>query len=71
MIVVSYSDFFENPLKFKESASLYGIKVLPQKKAKKVSPRVQKKLDALNAVVGIIPENVDAEGLLKERKLEK
>ncbi len=29
MIVVSYSDFFENPAKFKDSASRYGLKVLP------------------------------------------
>ncbi len=71
MIVVSYTDFFEDPSKFKETASLYGIKVLPQKKEKKLSRSVQKKLDALNAIAGIIPQNIDASELLKERKLEK
>ena len=43
MVVVTYSDFFENPSKFKESASRFEIKILPQKKQKKVSRRVQKK----------------------------
>jgi len=71
MIVVSYSDFFANPAKFKESASRYGLKVLPQKKQKKVSSRIQKKLDSLNAVAGLIPSEIDAEKILRVRKTEK
>lgn len=68
MIVVSYSDFFENPAKFKDTASRYGLKVLPQKK---VSRRIQKKLDSLNAAVGLIPSETDTEKILATRKLEK
>lgn len=71
MIVVSYSDFFENPAKFKDTASRYGLKVLPQKKQKKVSRRIQKKLDSLNAVAGLIPSEIDAEKILAARKTEK
>ena len=71
MIVVSYSDFFANPAKFKDSASRYGLKVLPQKKQKKVSRRIQKKLDSLDAAVGLIPSEIDAEKILTARKTEK
>ena len=44
MIVVSYSDFFADPVKFKDSASQYGLKILPQVKKKKFFHRIQKKL---------------------------
>lgn len=71
MIVVSYSDFFENPAKFKDTASRYGLKVLPQKKQKKVSRRIQKKLDSLNAAIGLIPSEIDSEKILLSRKTEK
>lgn len=71
MIVVSYSDFFENPNKFKDCASRYGLKVLPQKKQKKFSLRIQKKLDSLSAVAGLIPNEIDAEKILTLRKTEK
>ena len=71
MIVVSYSDFFANPAKFKDSASRYGLKVLPQEKQKKISRRIQKKLDSLNAVAGLIPNEIDAEKILAARKTEK
>lgn len=71
MIVVSYSDFFANPAKFKDSASRYGLKVLPQEKQKKISRRIQKKLDSLNAAAGLIPNEIDAEKILAARKTEK
>lgn len=71
MIVVSYSDFFANPDKFKDCASRYGLKVLPQKKQKKLSLRIQKKLDSLNAAAGLIPSEIDAEKMLISRKTEK
>lgn len=71
MIVVSYSDFFENPAKFKDTASRYGLKVLPQEKQKKISRRIQKKLDSLNAAAGLIPSEIDAEKILAARKTEK
>ena len=71
MIVVSYSDFFANPDKFKNSASRYGLKVLPQEKQKKVSRRIQKELDSLNAAAGMIPSEIDAEKILAVRKTEK
>lgn len=70
MVVVSYSDFFENPSKFKECASRFGIKILPQKKQKKISYRVQKKLNSLNAIAGMIPTEINAEELLQKRKFE-
>lgn len=71
MIVVSYSDFFANPAKFKDTASRYGLKVLPQEKQKKISRRIQKKLDSLNAAAGLIPSKIDAEKILTARKTEK
>ena len=55
MVVVSYSDFFE---------------ILPQKKQKKISYRVQKKLNSLNAIAGLIPTEINAEELLQKRKFE-
>lgn len=71
MIVVSYSDFFADPVKFKDSASQYGLKILPQAKKKKFSRRIQKRIDSLNAAAGIIPSDIDAEKILTERKTEK
>lgn len=59
MLVVSYSDFFANPAQYKEKAETFGLKILPKKKEKKISSRIQKKLDALHAVIGILPEDID------------
>ncbi|MBO4859593.1 MAG: hypothetical protein J5527_13855 [Treponema sp.] len=67
MIVVSYSDFFSNPANYKEQAENYGIKILPKKKEKKISRSAQKKLDALHAVVGILPSNIDENKEKQER----
>ncbi len=71
MLVVSYSDFFANPSQYKQIASVSGIKILPEKKLKKNSCRTQKKLEHLNAVVGLFPQNADLDVLLEERKLSK
>ena len=43
MLVVSYADFFANPSRYKDEAENYGIKILPQKKQKKISRFIQKK----------------------------
>ncbi|MBQ7619612.1 MAG: hypothetical protein VZQ47_08330 [Treponema sp.] len=59
MIVVSYADFFSNPAFYKEKAEKSAIKILPQKKEKKISRAIQKKLDALNAAIGILPSDID------------
>jgi len=67
MIVVSYADFFSNPAVYKETAENYGLKILPRKKEKKLSHGIQKKLDALNAVIGILPSDIDEENLKSER----
>ena len=67
MFVVSYSDFFSNPTLYKEQAENYGLKILPQKKEKKLSSRVQKKLNALNAVIGILPNTIDESKIKSER----
>ncbi len=69
MIAIPYNDFFENPAQYQKKAELFGIKILPKKKDKKISRRTQKKLDALNAVVGIIPSDVNVDQLLEERRL--
>ncbi len=71
MLVVSYADFFANPAQYKNEAAVSGLKILPEKKQKKISRKVQEKLDALNAIVGIIPHEVDAEVLLEERRMSK
>ena len=71
MIVIPYNDFFENPSLYQKKAELFGLKILPKKSEKKVSKRTQKKLDALNAVVGIIPSNVNLDPLLAERRMSK
>ena len=67
MLVVSYADFFANPAQYRERAETSGIKILPKKREKKNSRRVRERLDALNAVVGIIPPDIDADALLEER----
>jgi len=71
MLVVSYSDFFANPSLYKQEASVSGLKILPEKKQKKISRRLQEKLDALNSVVGLIPSDVNADALLEERRISK
>lgn len=71
MIAIPYNDFFENPAQYQKKAELFGIKILPKKKEKKNSRRAQKKLDALNAVVGIIPSDIDVDKTLEERRLSK
>ncbi len=71
MLVVSYSDFFANPSRYKQEASVSGLKILPEKKQKKISRSLQKKLDALDAVVGLISPEVNAEALLEERRMVK
>ncbi len=71
MIVIPYNDFFENPSLYQKKAELFGLKILPKKSERKVSKRPQKKLDALNAVVGIIPSNVNLDSLLAERRMSK
>ena len=67
MFVVSYADFFSNPTLYKEKAENYGLKILPQKKIKKPSRRIQKKLDALEAVIGILPSDIDENQIKTER----
>jgi len=71
MIAIPYNDFFENPAQYQKKAEIFGIKILPKKKEKKLSHRTQKKFDALNAVVGIIPSDVDVDKILEERRLSK
>lgn len=70
MLVISYSDFYDNPIKFKDVALRSGIKILPEKK-QKFSRRIQKKIDALNSVAGLIPSNIDADKILDERRMSK
>ncbi len=67
MFVVSAADFFENPALYKEKAENYGIKILPRKKEKKLSHKIQNKIDALNAVIGILPSDVDENSAKAER----
>lgn len=67
MFVVSYADFFSNPSLYKEKAENYGLKILPQKKNKKLSRGVQKKMAALNAVIGILPSDIDEKSIKSER----
>ncbi|MCR5124560.1 MAG: hypothetical protein K6B43_05130 [Treponema sp.] len=71
MLVVSYADFFANPAQYKESAAISGLKILPEKKQKKLSRKIQEKLDHLQSVVGIFPQDVDLDALLEERRLSK
>ena len=70
MIVVSYADFFSNPAFYKEKAEKSAIKILPQKKEKKISRAIQKKLDALNAAIGILPSDID-EKTARNARLER
>lgn len=67
MFVVSYSDFFSNPALYKEKAENYGLKILPQRKEKKLSKGIQKKMAALNAVIGILPSETDENQIKVER----
>ena len=67
MLVVSASEFFSNPALYKEQAEIYGLKILPQKKEKKLPRKTQKKLDALNAVIGILPSDLDEKSIKAKR----
>ncbi len=67
MIAVPYADFFANPAQYQEKAEHFGIKILPKKREKKISRRLQKKLDALHAVIGILPSDIDENALKEER----
>ncbi|MBR0100576.1 MAG: hypothetical protein IJP90_12825 [Treponema sp.] len=67
MMVVSYTDFFANPAQYKQAASLSGLKILPEKKKKKFPRRIQKKLEHLEAVIGILPDDIDEEAIKAER----
>ena len=67
MFVVSAAEFFSNPEIYKEQAETYGLKILPQKKEKRLSHRIQKKIDALNAVIGILPSDTDENSIKAER----
>ena len=69
MIVVSYADFFENPAQYREDAEVFGIKILPKKKERKSSRKLQERTKHLDAVVGLIPPEVDADALLAERRM--
>ena len=64
MLVISYSDFFNNPSQYQDAAKTIGIKILPNKK---LSSKIQKKLDALKAVAGIFPSDLDENQLHMER----
>lgn len=60
MLVVSYSDFSANMNKYLPTASVSGLKILPQKKEKKTS-RHQKFMQAVEAASGILPSDIDIE----------
>ena len=71
MLVVDYSDFSANINKYLEAAAVSGLKILPQKKEKKLSARQRKFAKAIEAASGIIPQNADldeakTEAILKE-----
>lgn len=71
MLIVSYADFFANPSQYKNEAAVSGLKILPEKKQKKLSRKVQEKLEHLQAVVGIFPKDADLDAMLEERRMSK
>lgn len=60
MLVVSYSDFSANMNKYLSTASVSGLKILPQKKEKKNS-RHLKFMQAVEAASGVLPSDIDIE----------
>ena len=57
MLVVSYDDFSENMNKYLAQASSYGLKILPQKKEKRMSkPVVSERLEALKSIQGVLKD---------------
>lgn len=60
MLVVSYADFSANMNKYLPTASVSGLKILPQKKEKKTS-RQLKFMHAIEAASGILPSDIDIE----------
>lgn len=58
MLVVSYSDFSANMNKYLSTASVSGLKILPQKKK---SSRQLKFIQAIEAASGILSPSVDIE----------
>ena len=71
MLEVSYSDFFANTSQYKEKAETFGLKILPKKKEKKISRKLQEKINHLNAVVGLVPPEINVDELLIERRMSK
>ena len=60
MLVVSYADFSANMNKYLPTASVSGLKILPQKKEKKTS-RQLKFMHAIEAASGILPSDIEIE----------
>ena len=71
MLVVSYADFFENPMLYKQAASLSGLKILPEREQGLLSRRAQKKLEHLQAVTGLFSQEKDLDTVLLERRFSK
>lgn len=61
MIVVSYADFSADMNKYLSEASTYGLKILPEKKDRKQSSKHNRFVQAIDAVSGIIPSDVDVD----------
>ena len=66
MLVIGYSDFSADMNKYLETAAVSGLKILPQKKEKKLSARQRKFAQAIERASGIIPLNVDLDSAKTE-----
>lgn len=71
MIVVSSADFFSNPASYREKAENYGLKILPLRKEKKLSRKIQRKLDVLNSAIGILPSDIKVASEKTEKSLKQ
>lgn len=59
MLVIGDSDFSTNMNKYLETAAISGLKILPQKKEKKLSARQRKFAKVIEAASGIVPLDMD------------
>ncbi len=59
MVVVKYSEFFENMNKYLSAASSCGLKILPQKKERAKSKSHLRFMRAIEAASGVLPSELD------------
>lgn len=70
MIIVNYADFMSDTAKYIKEAKVQGIKIKPERQ-KKFSRRQQRNFNALHAVRGLVPADIDFDAVKTEELLHR